>query len=324
MSPRRGVAGHPSYGARRARSAVPWRSPAATARPRSRARHRRPSPTAATTQAAPDDPDEALVADGGRRARRADRVHGRRGGRPAQDRGRGRRRSRRCTAAHRAVLTDDDGRRRRTRRRHVAPRSRSGGGSRRRERAGPAPAGRVGGRPRRAVRWPGCWRACRPRSPSSWRRRRGPVTADDPGSTPCRPRWRPSTPPSTCTASSAPGRRSRPSPQLFADVVRRLRRAPGAPRPAAHGACTTPGRAGRGGAGVRAARRRCGTPGQVRAGGAGDRARLRDDVRLAGGERRRRTSGGGRSSALTDAAVRELTFRGSPEIFPGAGEYADR
>ena len=29
-------------------------------------------------------------------------------------------------------------------------------------------------------------------------------------------------------------------------------------------------------------------------------------------------------NALTDAAVRELTFRGSPEIFPGAGEYADR
>jgi hypothetical protein len=29
-------------------------------------------------------------------------------------------------------------------------------------------------------------------------------------------------------------------------------------------------------------------------------------------------------TALTDAAVRGLTFRGSPEIFPGAGEYADR
>ena len=28
--------------------------------------------------------------------------------------------------------------------------------------------------------------------------------------------------------------------------------------------------------------------------------------------------------ALTDAAVRELAFRGTPEIFPGAGEYADR
>ena len=28
--------------------------------------------------------------------------------------------------------------------------------------------------------------------------------------------------------------------------------------------------------------------------------------------------------ALTNTAVRELTFRGSPEIFPGAGEYADR
>jgi hypothetical protein len=28
--------------------------------------------------------------------------------------------------------------------------------------------------------------------------------------------------------------------------------------------------------------------------------------------------------ALTNAAVRELTFRGSPEIFPGIGEYADR
>ncbi len=28
--------------------------------------------------------------------------------------------------------------------------------------------------------------------------------------------------------------------------------------------------------------------------------------------------------ALTDAAVRVLTFRGSPEICPGAGEYADR
>jgi len=29
-------------------------------------------------------------------------------------------------------------------------------------------------------------------------------------------------------------------------------------------------------------------------------------------------------TALTDTAVRELTFRGSPEIFPGAGEHADR
>lgn len=29
-------------------------------------------------------------------------------------------------------------------------------------------------------------------------------------------------------------------------------------------------------------------------------------------------------SALTDAAVRELAFRGTPEMFPGAGEYADR
>jgi hypothetical protein len=28
--------------------------------------------------------------------------------------------------------------------------------------------------------------------------------------------------------------------------------------------------------------------------------------------------------ALTSSAVRELAFRGSPEIFPGAGEYADR
>jgi hypothetical protein len=30
------------------------------------------------------------------------------------------------------------------------------------------------------------------------------------------------------------------------------------------------------------------------------------------------------ANALTNTAVRELTFRGSPEIFPGAGEYADR
>lgn len=29
-------------------------------------------------------------------------------------------------------------------------------------------------------------------------------------------------------------------------------------------------------------------------------------------------------SALTDAAVRQLRFRGSPETFPGAGELADR
>ena len=29
-------------------------------------------------------------------------------------------------------------------------------------------------------------------------------------------------------------------------------------------------------------------------------------------------------TALTDTAVRELTVRGSPEIFPGADEYADR
>ncbi len=28
--------------------------------------------------------------------------------------------------------------------------------------------------------------------------------------------------------------------------------------------------------------------------------------------------------ALRNAAVRELAFRGTPEIFPGAGEYADR
>ena len=28
--------------------------------------------------------------------------------------------------------------------------------------------------------------------------------------------------------------------------------------------------------------------------------------------------------ALINAAVRELAFRGTPEIFPGAGEYADR
>jgi len=28
--------------------------------------------------------------------------------------------------------------------------------------------------------------------------------------------------------------------------------------------------------------------------------------------------------ALTSTAVRVLTFRGSPEIFPGSGEYADR
>ncbi|WP_432479025.1 ferritin-like domain-containing protein [Nocardioides sp. GXQ0305] len=29
-------------------------------------------------------------------------------------------------------------------------------------------------------------------------------------------------------------------------------------------------------------------------------------------------------TALTDTAVRELTFRGSPEIFPGRGEHTDR
>lgn len=29
-------------------------------------------------------------------------------------------------------------------------------------------------------------------------------------------------------------------------------------------------------------------------------------------------------AALTDAAVRGLAFRGTPEMFPGAGEYADR
>ena len=29
-------------------------------------------------------------------------------------------------------------------------------------------------------------------------------------------------------------------------------------------------------------------------------------------------------STLNDSAVRELTFRGSPEIFPGRGEHADR
>ena len=39
------------------------------------------------------------------------------------------------------------------------------------------------------------------------------------------------------------------------------------------------------------------------------------------------TSGADRQwavTALTEAAVRELTFRGSPEIFPGGGEHADR
>jgi hypothetical protein len=29
-------------------------------------------------------------------------------------------------------------------------------------------------------------------------------------------------------------------------------------------------------------------------------------------------------TALTDAAIRQLRFRGSPEIFPGAGDLADR
>jgi hypothetical protein len=28
--------------------------------------------------------------------------------------------------------------------------------------------------------------------------------------------------------------------------------------------------------------------------------------------------------ALTESAVRELVFRGTPEMFPGADEYADR
>ena len=50
---------------------------------------------------------------------------------------------------------------------------------------------------------------------------------------------------------------------------------------------------------------------------------LRDDVRLAGGEHRGRPRRWA-IDALTDAAVRELSFRGSPEIFPGAGESADR
>jgi hypothetical protein len=39
------------------------------------------------------------------------------------------------------------------------------------------------------------------------------------------------------------------------------------------------------------------------------------------------TSGADRQWAVTarnDTAVRELTFRGSPEIFPGRGEHADR
>ncbi|QBR94124.1 DUF4439 domain-containing protein [Nocardioides euryhalodurans] len=39
------------------------------------------------------------------------------------------------------------------------------------------------------------------------------------------------------------------------------------------------------------------------------------------------TSGASRRwaiAALTNSAVRELTYRGSPEIFPGAGEFADR
>jgi hypothetical protein len=39
------------------------------------------------------------------------------------------------------------------------------------------------------------------------------------------------------------------------------------------------------------------------------------------------TTGTRRSEAiglLNDAAVRELSFRGTPEIFPGADEYADR
>lgn len=30
------------------------------------------------------------------------------------------------------------------------------------------------------------------------------------------------------------------------------------------------------------------------------------------------------ANALIDSAVRELAFRGTPEMFPGAGEYADR
>ena len=88
--------------------------------------------------------------------------------------------------------------------------------------------------------------------------------------------------------------------------------------------CTTLGETpGGGGAGVRAARHRCGTPAQVPRAARGDRGACATTyawlVANAVGDQRRWAV-----NALTDAAVRELTFRGSPEIFPGAGEYADR
>ena len=58
-------------------------------------------------------------------------------------------------------------------------------------------------------------------------------------------------------------------------------------------------------------------------GGAGAGAGLRVDVR-----RPRGSHGGSRRleaiALLNDAAARELSFRGTPEIFPGADEYADR
>ena len=83
-------------------------------------------------------------------------------------------------------------------------------------------------------------------------------------------------------------------------------------------------RAGRRRARLRAARSRSDTPGP------GDPRR----PWTSSGRARRRTrgwsgrpaapTGGWAVTALTQTAVRELTFRGSPEIFPGAGEHADR
>ena len=65
------------------------------------------------------------------------------------------------------------------------------------------------------------------------------------------------------------------------------------------------------------------TPGQVRAAAlAVERGCSTTYAWLVG-----QTSGADRRwavASLTQTAVRELTFRGSPEIFPGSGEHADR
>ena len=126
---------------------------------------------------------------------------------------------------------------------------------------------------------------------------------------------------STSRRPRAHGPRESATPDLYrrSGRVRRPPRSPGpTDRPARHRGRDTGGRRD----GLRGAER----PGDRRrrhARRAGARAGVRRGLRRCGGgttaERVRWAI-----AALNDAAVRELAFRGTPEMFPGADEYADR